>query len=295
MRILVAGASGQVAHALASLDAPDVTVRALGRPGLDITVPDTIARAIAEHAPDVVVNAAAYTAVDKAESEPDVAFAINRDGAGNVAEAAARANLPVIHISTDYVFDGEKSDPYVETDEPNPQNVYGSSKLAGEIVVAEAAPDHAILRTAWVYGPHGTNFAKTMLQLAADRDEVRVVADQYGTPTYVGYIANGIVAVAKAALTNDTNWRGTFHMVSAGETTWAGFARAIFDESHRHGGPFAKVLDIPTSEYPTPAQRPRMSVLSNEKFQTQFVTPMPMLQDGIISFINTLQLAGDIP
>ncbi|TIU32042.1 MAG: dTDP-4-dehydrorhamnose reductase, partial [Mesorhizobium sp.] len=185
MRLVVTGRDGQVAASLleAGQAAAGVEVIAIGRPQLDLARPDTVIEAIAAAKPDIVVSAAAYTAVDQAEDEPDLAFAVNAVGAGKVAQAASRLGVPVIHLSTDYVFDGTKDAAYVETDATAPRSVYGASKLAGEQAVASANPHHLILRTAWVYSPFGKNFVKTMLRLAADRDEIAVVADQWGNPT----------------------------------------------------------------------------------------------------------------
>jgi len=274
MRILVTGREGQVAKALlARADAQPETliVLALGRPELDLTDRTSITRAIAGFSPDLLVNAAAYTTVDKAESEQDAAFAVNRDGAGNAAAAAAAAGIPIIHLSTDYVFDGDGDAPHREDDATGPLGVYGRSKLAGENAVRAANPAHAILRTSWVYAPWGNNFAKTMLRLAGERDVVRVVADQHGAPTYAPDIAAGILAVAETALAEPrgAGWRGVFHMTAAGETTWAGFAEAIFAASARawsrsqprtiqprHDGPPIHDWTIPASNRLSPTRCP---------------------------------------
>lgn len=283
MRILVTGRDGQVARSLTAAASRGLSATTLGRPDLDITDAGAIARAIDVVRPDIVVNPAAYTAVDRAESEAEAAFAVNRDGAGNVAAAAAAAGLPIIHISTDYVFAGGKTAPYVETDITGPTGVYGRSKLAGEQAVAAANPAHAILRTAWVYSAHGNNFVKTMLRLAGDRDVVRVVADQHGTPTYAADIAAGIVAVARRILAapQRDDWRGIFHMVAAGETSWAGFAAEIFSQSAEHGGPGARVEQITTADYPTPARRPANSRLDTTKFRATFAYALPEWRSGV--------------
>lgn len=283
MRLLVTGREGQVAQALLALASNEVEVVALGRPALDITDRASVERAIAEHRPDVVVNAAAYTAVDKAESEEDAAFAVNATGAGNVAAAAAAAGLPVIHVSTDYVFAGDKAEPYREDDETGPQGAYGRSKLDGERQVVAANPDHAILRTAWVYGPFGANFLKTMLRLSETRDEVRVVADQRGTPTYAPDIAEAILAVARAMRREPDNraLRGVFHMVSGGETTWAGFAEAVFERLAAGGGKVVRVVPITTADYPTPARRPANSRLDTSHFTSAFGHTMSAWTDGV--------------
>lgn len=283
MRILVTGCDGQVARALLGLAGRSVVVEALGRPALDIAVRASVDRAIGRFGPDVLVNAAAYTAVDKAESDEAAAFAVNRDGAGNAAAAAAAAGIPVVHLSTDYVFSGDKVAPYREDEPTEPTGVYGRSKLDGECAVAAANPSHAILRTSWVYAPWGNNFAKTMLRIAADRDVVRVVADQHGTPTYAPDIAEGILAVARAALAEPEadSWRGVFHMTASGETTWAGFAEAVFAESAAHGGPVARVEPITTADYPTSAKRPANSRLDNSRFRTTFAYALPDWRDGV--------------
>jgi dTDP-4-dehydrorhamnose reductase len=272
MRVLVTGTQGQVARALLAHDGEAlaggrVAVRALGRPDLDLADAACVERALAGAACDVIVNAAAYTAVDRAEGEPDLALAVNGAGAGAVARAAALLGVPVIQLSTDYVFSGDLDRPYREDDPTGPVGAYGRSKLAGEIAVARAGPDHAILRTAWVHGPHGHNFVRTMLRLAATRDEVRVVADQWGAPTPAGAIAQGVLAVAANLLARpgEAALRGVFHMTSAPAVTWADFARAVFAASAARGGPTARVVDIATSDYPTPARRPANSRLACER------------------------------
>jgi dTDP-4-dehydrorhamnose reductase len=290
MRILVTGRDGQVARALVDQAGPDLVVEARGRPELDITNRASIDRAIHEFGPDVLVNAAAYTAVDKAESEAAAAFAVNRDGAGNAAAAAAAAGIPIIHLSTDYVFSGDGVAAYREVDPTGPTSIYGRSKLDGEIAAAAANPAHAILRTSWVYAPWGHNFAKTMLRLAADRDTVRVVADQHGAPTYAPDIAAGILAVARSALAEPRlgGWRGVFHMTAAGETTWAELAEAVFAESAERGGPWAHVEPITTADYPTPARRPANSRLDNTKFHKTFAHALPDLRDGVRRCVRAL-------
>ncbi|HTN61749.1 MAG TPA: dTDP-4-dehydrorhamnose reductase [Devosia sp.] len=261
MRIAVTGNHGQVVTALRER-AGDNEIISLGRPHLDLADHRSVGAAITASRPDIVVSAAAYTAVDKAESDADLAFAINRDGAGAVASVAARLGLPVVHLSTDYVFDGAKPSPYVETDATGPTGIYGASKLAGEDAVAHANPDYAILRTAWVYSPFGNNFVKTMLRLAGDRDLVSVVDDQRGNPTSAFDIADAILGVcANLLASKDPGLRGVFHMTGSGEASWADFAEAIFAESERRGGPFAQVRRIGTKDYPTPAKRPANSRL----------------------------------
>lgn len=292
MRILVTGCEGQVAQALTGLSVADMVIMAIGRPDLDITDPTSVRKALEGFGPDIVVNAAAYTAVDRAETEPETAFSVNRDGARHVALASADAGVPVIHISTDYVFSGDKTGAYHESDETGPASVYGQSKLGGEQAVAAANPAHVILRTAWVYSAFGSNFLKTMLRLAADRDTVRVVADQHGSPTYASDIASGILAVARRirAEPRGSEWRGVFHMTAAGQTTWAGFAEAIFAKSATLGGPSAHVEPITTADYPTPAKRPANSALSNDRFATVFGHSLPPWRISVDAALEAILL-----
>ncbi|RWE34819.1 dTDP-4-dehydrorhamnose reductase [Mesorhizobium sp.] len=291
MRLAVTGREGQVAASLieAARSRSDVEVVAVGRPALDLTRPDTVFPALEAARPDLVVSAAAYTAVDQAEDESDLAFAVNAVGAGKVAEAAARLGVPVIQLSTDYVFDGTKDGAYVETDATAPLGVYGASKLAGEQAVAAANPRHLILRTAWVYSPFGKNFIKTMLRLAAEREEISVVADQWGTPTSALDIADAILHVA-ARLRDDKNFAawGIYHLAGSGETNWSGFARHILDTSRAFGGPHARVRDIATMDYPTKARRPANSRLSSEKFAGVFGWVAPEWRVSTESIIRRL-------
>ena len=291
LRLLVTGRDGQIAKALARAASGEVEIVCAGRPELDVTDAASIRAAIARHRPDIVINPAAYTAVDKAESEPEIAFSVNRDGAGNVAKEAAEAGLAVVHLSTDYVFSGEGSAPYVETDAPGPVGVYGGSKLAGEAAVARANDRHVILRTSWVYAPWGNNFARTMLRLAENRDVVRVVADQSGAPSYAPDIAVGILAVCNltAGRPSQTNLHGVFHMTNGGETSWAGFAEEVFARSREEGGAFAAVEPIATAQYPTPAKRPANSRLDNHRFNTTFGHVLPHWRDGVRRFAHAIQ------
>lgn len=276
MKLLVTGAHGQLASKLADRNGSDgLTVLSAGRPDCDITDEASVRRVIAENSPDAVVNAAAYTAVDQAESEPELAFAVNRDGAGNVARASDEAGIPVIHVSTDYVFAGDKPEPYVEDDPTGPTGIYGQSKLEGEWQVAASNPRHLVFRTAWVFSDTGNNFVKTMLRLAADRDELGVVADQFGNPTDAADLADGIIVAARKLLAPNFSEYGTYHLSGSGSTSWAGLARHAFSVSEAIGGPSAEVRDITTAEYPTPAKRPANSRLSNEKFVRAFDWRMP--------------------
>lgn len=281
MRILVTGKHGQLVSSLAAAAGAAHRIETIGRPELDLQDPDGTFSAIIEAAPDIVVSAAAFTAVDRAEGAPEEAFKVNAEGAAAAARAAERLGVPIIHISTDYVFDGEKSSPYVETDITNPRSVYGASKLAGEQGVMAATGRHVILRTAWVYSPFGKNFLKTMLSLAEQRSELSVVADQYGNPSYAPDLARGILAIADRMSSPPSNPYGVFHMAGSGETAWAGFATAIFDESRRRGGPFATVKPIPASAYPSPAPRPANSRLDCQKLALTYGVKMPDWVSGV--------------
>lgn len=271
MRIAVTGREGQVVRSLVerARELLDVEVVPVGRPVLDLLRLETILPAIRSVGADVVVSAAAYTAVDRAEDEPEMAAAINAVGAGKVAEAAFALGIPVIHLSTDYVFSGDGGRPYAEGDPTGPQNVYGRTKLAGEEAVAAANPRHAILRTAWVYSPFGKNFVKTVLNLAADRETLPVVADQWGNPTSAHDIADAILAVA-SALTGNYATVGIYHVAGTGDTTWAGFASHVLDVSRICGGPWAEVREIATADLRTKAKRPANSRLSTLRFYDAF-------------------------
>lgn len=277
LRLLVTGRDGQVATALAERAGPDLEVIRVGRPELDLADPADPAAVLATHRPDVIVNAAAHTAVDRAESEPELAWAINARGAGLVARAAAGLGVPVIQISTDYVFDGCGTRALTEVDPVGPLGVYGASKRAGEEAVASAAPDHVILRTAWVHSPGGSNFVRTMLRLAESRDTVRVVADQVGTPTSALAIAAAVETVARNLHARpDGGLRGLFHMTdSGGPVSWAAFAAEIFRQSAARGGPSAQVEPIPSTDYPTPARRPAWSVLDGTRLARVHGVRMP--------------------
>jgi dTDP-4-dehydrorhamnose reductase len=259
MRILVAGRTGQLAiELLDRLPRDGHQVVALEAPVLDLTDAASIARAVAQAAPDAIVNAAAYTAVDKAEGQRDLAFAVNATGAGLLAAAAADRDLPFVQISTDYVFSGDGGAPYAEDAATGPSSVYGASKLAGEAAVLAANPRSAILRTAWVCSPHGTNFVKTMLRLGAERDAVSVVADQHGAPTFAADLADAIARMLPrlaAAPAGDPAF-GLFHLTGQPWTTWHGFAEAIFAGAAARGAKTPHLAAIGTADYPTPARRP---------------------------------------
>ena len=289
MRIAVTGKSGQVTSALQALKAPDIEVITIGRPELDLLAPSMVRETIAKLKPDVVVSSAAYTAVDKAESDEAAAFAINRDGAGAIAAAAAELSVPVIHLSTDYVFDGDKLELYVESDPVGPVSVYGRSKLEGEYAVAAANENHVILRTAWVYSTFGHNFVKTMLRLAETRDELSVVSDQLGCPTSANDIAQAIVKIA-ARLSSDSSpdLRGVFHLAGSGETNWAEFARYILSILEEKTGRRVTVRDIATADYPTAAKRPANSRLCCDKLKRLYGVSMPEWQVSTRAAVTNL-------
>lgn len=271
MNILLTGADGQVGRELAARLRHRANLLAANRAALDITDRNAVFQAASSFRPDLIINAAAYTAVDKAESDADTAYAVNRDAVRHLAEAAAAHGAAVLHISTDYVFDGAADAPYRETDPVNPQSVYGKSKLAGEEALA-ACPRHIILRTAWVFGAHGGNFVKTMLRLGRERDSLGIVADQYGAPTPAAAIADALVAIADAVRQPDfANW-GIYHYSGSPYTSWHGFAERIFQAAAAQGIlPAVPQLNaIATADYPTPARRPANSRLDCGKIQNTF-------------------------
>jgi dTDP-4-dehydrorhamnose reductase len=275
--LLVVGANGQLGLELQRAPLPRGWVlRAAGRDELDLAQPGAVREAIATLRPDAVINAAAYTAVDKAQTESELAFAINRDGAASLAEAAAKLDAPLVQVSTDYVFSGDKPAPYVETDPKAPLGVYGRSKSEGEDAVLGAHPRAAVLRTSWVYSPHRANFVKTMLRLGATRGEVRVVADQVGRPTAARDLAAACVAVTERLLAEDQATAGVFHYAGAGDASWADFAEAIFEEAAKHGRAPVRVARITTADYPTPARRPANSRLDTTRIETSLgIRPRP--------------------
>jgi dTDP-4-dehydrorhamnose reductase len=262
-------------RALAEAAGPTVSLLPVGRPALDLARPETIFPALAALQPDLIINAAAYTAVDAAEKELKLAFIVNGFSAGVVAEAAKTLGVPLIQLSTDYVFDGKKAGPYTEEDEALPQktiNVYGATKLAGERAVAEASENYVILRTSWLYAPYGKNFVRTMVGLAGKAEEVRVVDDAVGSPTYAPDLARVLLTIA-FALTEypgERRFRGIFHFCNKGETSWAGFAEEIFTLLGAAGRKVPRVVRISSAEYPTPAKRPKNSTLNTAKFEETF-------------------------
>ncbi|MFA5955104.1 dTDP-4-dehydrorhamnose reductase [Hyphomicrobium sp.] len=295
-RVLIIGQNGQVSRSLYEvLSASGHHVVKIGRPDVDLCNRASVAQAIRATRPSIVVNAAAYTAVDRAEDEPEAAFATNATGAQAAAEAAAEAGAVIIHFSTDYVFDGTKRKPYVETDAVAPAGVYGKSKLAGERLVAAVNAKHIILRTAWVFSPFGSNFAKTILRLNQERPEINVVDDQHGNPTYAPDLAEVVRQIigSLGASPSDPEIFGTFHAVNSGETTWHAFASAIIDGAAQRGGPRAAILPIATTEYPTKALRPAYSVLSTDKladvYGIRFRPWSEALSDGLDRLIGPLR------
>jgi dTDP-4-dehydrorhamnose reductase len=269
MKIAVTGHSGQLVTALKRLGPEHgVEIIAIGRPELDLADLASIGPALTAARPDAIISAAAYTAVDKAESEPDLAMQVNGAAAGEIARVAAGLNVPVVHVSTDYVFDGSATGFYRESDPTAPLGVYGATKLEGERQVAAATPNHAILRTAWVYSPFGANFVKTMLRLGETRDALRVVGDQRGRPTSALDLAVASIQVAQRLQRDGAPaLRGVFHASAGGEATWAEFAEAIFAGAALRGRSAVAVEAITTAEYPTPARRPANSRLSGDKLQ----------------------------
>jgi dTDP-4-dehydrorhamnose reductase len=276
LRLVVTGLTGQVVSALIERCPRDIEIIALGRPQLDLAHRSAVIATLRAARCDAIINAAAYTAVDRAESEPDVAMRINGDGAGHVAEAAATLSVPLLHLSTDYVFDGQLLRPYTEEDATNPTGAYGRSKLEGERQIASRHDNHIILRTAWVYSPYGANFVKTMLRLGETKTSVSVVADQFGNPTYALDIADAIIPIARRLVSDSSpEFRGVFHMTGADEGTWADFAEAIFMTASQYGRPRVQINRIATSDYPTPARRPANSRLDNRKLREKYSITLP--------------------
>jgi dTDP-4-dehydrorhamnose reductase len=289
LRLAVTGLTGQVVSALIARAPRDVEIIALGRPQLELSKRDTVLASLKHAQCDAIINAAAYTQVDKAETEADLAMCINGDGAGNVARAAAELGVPLLHLSTDYVFDGSLDRPYKEEDETNPTSVYGRSKLAGEEQIRGIHPRHIILRTAWVYSPYGANFVKTMLRLGADRDEIGIVSDQLGNPTSALDIADALIEIAKRLARDPSDFLyGTFHMSGQGDARWAEMAQAIFDIAELQGRKSVKVRHITTQDYPTPAKRPENSRLDNAKLKNAYGLTLPHWRPSLTRCVKQL-------
>lgn len=276
LEVLLTGGSGQVGTEVIRQAPAGLNIVAPGRADLDLSNPAAITELVASRPWAAVINSAAYTAVDRAESDVVTAWQVNALAAAAFAEATARAGVPLIQVSTDYVFDGAKPEPYVETDPVAPVSVYGASKEAGEQAVRTANPRHLILRTAWVVSPHGANFVKTMLRLAETRPELRVVADQHGSPTSAADIAAALLAITQRMIASPDAPTGTYHFVNSGEATWCEFARAIFEMAAKRGYPAPTVEAIGTVDYPTPARRPANSQLEVAKLARDYgITPRP--------------------
>jgi dTDP-4-dehydrorhamnose reductase len=288
--VLVIGCRGQVGRELMAAQLPAGVSRiGLGHGDLDLADRDAVRRLVERCRPALIVNAAGYTAVDRAEAEPAAAFAVNADGPGHLAEAAAAAGSALIHLSTDYVFDGAKAGAYTEDDPIGPLGVYGSSKAAGEQAVRARLERHVILRTSWVFGAHGANFVRTMLRLGQERDRLQVVADQRGCPTAAADIAVAIFGIARQLLIDRRNdaW-GTCHFAGRGPTTWYGFAEAIFERAQAYWGRRPEVVPITTADYPTPARRPACSVLDCTRFERTFALPRRPWTEQLDAVLRTL-------
>ncbi len=275
LKILISGKTGQVAVELQKHLAGLGELIVLGRDVLDLSQPDQIRAQVRAHKPDLLIIAAAHTAVDQAENEPELAFAINAIAPGVFAEEAAAQGIPLIHYSTDYVFDGRKPAPYTEDDATNPLGVYGKSKLAGELAIAASGAQHLILRTSWVYSTHGKNFLLTMQRLLQERSELRVVADQIGAPTWAGTIAQSTRALIERWQSGDAAAWGTYHLTASGETSWFGFTQAIAGHLTAQGKACATLEPIPASAYPTPAARPQNSRLDCSKLAREWGVTQP--------------------
>jgi dTDP-4-dehydrorhamnose reductase len=295
--ILLIGKNGQVGKELEKILTPQVNLVGIARPEIDLTNEDSIINTISQHKPQIIINAAAYTAVDKAESEIEIAIAINEIAPAIMAEAAKKIGASLIHISTDYVFDGKNSQPYSETHPTNPVSIYGKTKLAGEKAIQEILSNYLILRTAWVYGFYGKgNFVKTMLRLGGEREEIRVVADQIGTPTWAKDIASTISSIIQIneSSNNMQNINGIYNYTNSGVSSWYDFAVAIFEEAENLGFPLKvqRIIPITTAEYPTPANRPAYSVLSGTKISTILGTHAPHWRQSLREMLKELIING---
>lgn len=293
MKILITGKHGQVGHELMRSLAPLGEVVGVDVEDCDLNKPASIERLLAHVKPDLIVNPAAYTAVDKAESEANLAHAVNAAAPEVLAKYAASKNIPIIHYSTDYVFDGAKDGLYVETDKANPKSVYGKTKWLGEAAVRNNAPKHVILRTSWVFGSHGDNFLKTMLKLAQERDKLSMVADQVGSPTSAAMLADATAVIARQLFeTGATRKYGTYHLVADGETSWHGYAQWVVTKANELGLKTKISADairpITTKEYPMPAPRPANSRLDTSKVMSVFGLNLPSWRDEVALVVETL-------
>jgi len=292
IKILLFGANGQVgADCALAFSGANYNLICSSRTDTDFSNAEAVTKKVSSESPDIVINACAYTAVDKAEQERELADAINHKSVEALAKSCAQLSIPLIHLSTDYVFDGSGSTPYKETDAVKPLGAYGASKLAGEEVVSANLPEHIILRTSWVFGEQGNNFVKTMLRLGADRDSLNVVNDQFGRPSYVGDIVSTIrFFVDQFAKNNTLSW-GIYHCSSEGAVSWFEFAQAIFEQAYQLGilAKPVKVNPIPSSEFPTPAPRPAYSVLDTAKLEQIINAPLPHWKLGLLQFLNAIK------
>lgn len=292
MKILITGAQGQVGKELVSIaNQRGFDVIAAGQTELDITQLKNIESYVEVHQPDLVINAAAYTAVNKAEEEQDITYAINRDGTANLAAVSKEKNIPLLHISTDYVFDGTKSEAYSENDAVSPLGVYGISKWQGEETIRQTLPEHIILRVAWVFGAQGNNFVKTMLRLAKDRDELSVVADQFGRPSPAKDIAKTLIILAEQYQKEKTLEWGTYHYCGDEKVSWCGFAKEILKQAKEQGliEKDIKVNAITTAEYQDPTKRPANSMLDCEKIKNTFGVEMPSWKKSLNQVLTELK------
>lgn len=288
MKVLVIGKTGQAGQELQRLAWPASThILQVDRSTCDVTDRDMVRRAVLDAAPDVVVNATAYTAVDRAEKEPDAAMRTNAEGPAALARSCAEAGAALIHLSTDYVFDGTKTEAYLEDDAVNPLSVYGRTKLAGELVIRELLPRHIILRTSWVFSSHGTNFVRTMLRLGSQRPEIGVVADQAGAPTSARDLAQAIAAITRAIEVDRAVW-GTFHFTSAEPTTWFGFAQAIFGASRSCA--HVRVRPITSADFDAPARRPANSILDCTRIRRAYGIDQPSWRAALFDTIGELEM-----
>lgn len=298
MKILVTGKLGQVGHALQQVLSSAHEVVAMDRDEMDLCQPEEIRRVIATIRPELIINPAAYTAVDKAESEPELAHMINAKAPKIIAEEAAKLGAGLIHFSTDYVYEGNKSTPYIETDAVNPLSVYGKTKLAGEQAIQTVGLPHLILRTSWVYGVHGKNFLKTILRLSAERDQLKIVSDQWGAPTSSEAIANALSQLLTRWKMPDQTHSGVYHFTNTGSTSWFGFAKAILKTYESQAAQYAlpslkiradAIVPISTAEYPTPAARPANSRLDNTKLLSTFGVTLPAWETSLQAVMQQIQ------
>ncbi len=293
-RILITGRNGQVGWELQRIFAASSEVIAIDAEDMDLADPEAVRRFVRDTRPDIIINPAAYTAVDKAENESDLAMAINGIAPGILAEEALKLGAALVHYSTDYVFDGDKSAPYTEDDTPNPQSVYGKTKFAGEQAIRASGCRHLILRTSWVFGVHGSNFIKTMLRLAKDRDELRIVADQFGAPTWArdlaGATMNALIAWEMSEWSDELG--GLYHLTAAGRTNWHQYAEEVVRLARQYDTTLAakplNIHPIATHEYPLPAKRPANSVLANDKIRETFGIVLPPWQDSLAECVRLI-------